>query len=72
MPPAFVVYLTHNKADKVLHTHPINPATRDIKVVLKDFGHAAIEADLDRHIAAALAVEGGANPLECEVDIMGV
>ena len=50
----------------------INPKTREIEVVLKDFGHAAIEADLDLHIAEVLKAEGGSNPFECEVDIMGV
>jgi hypothetical protein len=50
----------------------INPKTHEIEVVLKDFGHATVEADLDRHIEAALHVEGGTNPFECEVDIMGV
>jgi hypothetical protein len=47
-----------------------NHSSQEVEVVLKDFGHATVEADLDRNITEALKVKD--NPFECKVDIMGV
>lgn len=45
-------------------------ASDEVEVVIRDFGHTSVEADLDRDIAKVLKRSG--NPFECEVDIMGV
>lgn len=45
-------------------------ASNEVEVVIKDFDHASVEADLDRDIAKER--KGSGHGFECEVDIMGV
>jgi hypothetical protein len=47
-------------------------ASKEVEVVLKDFGHAGVEADIECNIAQSLKGKGSLASLECEVDIMGV
>jgi hypothetical protein len=46
-------------------------ASNEVEVVIKDFDHANVEADLDRNIEQTLNGKGHPYEFECEVDIMG-
>jgi hypothetical protein len=46
--------------------------SNEVEVVIKDFDHANVEADLDRNIEQTLSGKGHPFEFECEVDIMGV
>jgi hypothetical protein len=44
----------------------------EVEVVVKDFDHANVEAELDRNIEQTLNGKGNPFEFECEVDIMGM
>ncbi len=47
-------------------------ASTEVEVVIKDFDHASVEADLDRNIVQTLNSKRHPFEFACEVDIMGM
>jgi hypothetical protein len=50
----------------------VNMASNEVEVVIKDFDHASVEAEMDRNIDQTLNGKGNPFEFECEVDIMGM
>jgi hypothetical protein len=50
----------------------VDMVSNEVEVVIKDFDHASVEADLDRNIQQAFKGRGNPFEFECEVDIVGI